>query len=180
MSFKGETARVFGCSLEAVLPAVRAHKIGWVISAINEATMLETPAEIPSDQHLKLALNDIVEAREGLVAPSGQHIERLIDFIERWDLSSPLLAHCWAGVSRSTACVFIALCHLNPAVSEEKIARALREASPTATPNSLLVGLADDYLKRDGRMKDAVRSIGRGEMAYEGALFSLPAQFEGL
>ena len=180
MSFKGEAALVFGCSLEAVLPAVKAHNIGWVISAINEATMLETPEEIPAERHLKLALNDIVEAREGLVAPSGSHIERLIDFIESWDQNAPLLAHCWAGVSRSTACVFIALCHLNPTVSEEKIAQALREASPTATPNFLLVSLADDFLQRDGRMKKAVRSIGRGEMAYEGALFSLPAELEGL
>lgn len=88
-----------------------------------------------------------------------------------------MLVHCWAGVSRSTAGVFISLCRLNEDVPETLIAEALREASPTATPNAKLVGLADDLMGRDGRMSDAVQMIGQGEMAFEGVVFSLPLRF---
>ena len=52
-------------------------------------------------------------------------------------------------------------------------ARALRAASPTATPNSRLVALADAALGRGGRMKDAIATIGRGEACFEGTPFAL-------
>ena len=63
-----------------------------------------------------------------------------------WDRAAPLLIHCFAGVSRSTAAAFIAACALSPRRDEGEIARALRAASPTATPNARLVALADATL----------------------------------
>ena len=172
--------RIFGAALDDVLPAVGAHDIGWIVSAINEATMLETPEVILPTRHLKLALNDINERREGLVAPEGGHVQRLVQFVDDWDQKLSLLVHCWAGVSRSSACVFISLCHLNPDMDEKDIAMILRKASPTATPNALLVQLADDYLGRSGKMVDAVDMIGQGQMTYQGALYSLPANLTTL
>jgi hypothetical protein len=56
---------------------------------------------------------------------------------------------------------------------EADIARGLRAASRSATPNRLLVALADDLLRRNGRMVDAIAAIGRGEMAAEGVPFAL-------
>ena len=85
----------------------------------------------------------------------------------------PLDFHCFAGISRSTAAAYIAACTLAPERSERAIALALREASPTATPNARMVALADDLLGRGGRMVDAVRRIGRGTPAFEGAPFTL-------
>ena len=84
-----------------------------------------------------------------------------------------MLIHCYAGISRSTASAFITVCVLAPHRDEREIALALRQASPTATPNSRLVALADAYLGRDGRMRAAIESIGRGVDCYEGAPFAL-------
>ena len=63
--------------------------------------------------------------------------------------------------------------NLHPAVDEAQLARRLRAASPSATPNIRLVGFADRLLGRDGRMVAAIESIGRGEAAYEGSPFVL-------
>ena len=176
---KFEGARIVGGPLSRVEEAIKAHGVGWIVSAINKDTMLATPDGILPDRHLKLAMNDISSAQAGLVVPSEIHVASLIEFVDRWDMAAPMLVHCWAGVSRSTASVFIALCRLNEAVEEEKLAQLLRRASPTATPNVRLVGLADDYLGRRGRMVDAVKKIGTGEMTFEGRVFSLAAKVDG-
>ena len=60
-----------------------------------------------------------------------------------------------------------------PQRDEGEIARALRAASPTATPNARLVALADAKLGRAGRMIGAIEAIGRGEECFEGAPFAL-------
>ena len=90
-----------------------------------------------------------------------------------WDRAEPMLIHCYAGVSRSTAAAFIAACALKPERDEFEVARALRAASPTATPNARLVALADAALGRDGRMSEAIAAIGRGEDCFEGTPFAL-------
>lgn len=177
VNLTGGDVRVFGGPLGSVLEAIEAHKIARLISIINKDTMIETPAALQDHQHLKLAMNDISSPKDGLVLPNEVHVERLINFVDEWDLTGSMLVHCWAGVSRSTAGVFISLCRLNEEVDEQAIALALREASPTATPNIRLVSLADDLMGRQGRMVDAVTLIGQGEMAFEGAVFSLPVKF---
>lgn len=58
-----------------------------------------------------------------------------------------------------------------PPGTEDDIAKRLRTASPTATPNLLMVALADDILKRDGAKVMAVKRIGRGADAMEGVPF---------
>ncbi|MGH7246599.1 MAG: tyrosine phosphatase family protein, partial [Pseudomonadota bacterium] len=81
--------------------------------------------------------------------------------------------HCYMGISRSTASAFVSVCALNPQRDEQNIARALRHASPTATPNIRIVALADRLLGRQGRMIAAIESIGRGIVAQEAAPFRL-------
>ena len=121
-------------------------------------------------------MNDICEPRDGLVVPCEDHVADLIQFALDWDQKAPLLIHCWAGISRSTAAAFISLCALNPETDECSLAQTLRSASPTATPNRRLVALADKVLARQGRMTTAVEKIGRGAFAEEGQVFSLPAR----
>jgi predicted protein tyrosine phosphatase len=84
-----------------------------------------------------------------------------------------MVVHCYAGISRSTAGAFVAACALNPGRDEMALARELRRLSATATPNIRIVSLADRVLGRGGRMVEAIDSIGRGEMAYEGVPFRL-------
>jgi predicted protein tyrosine phosphatase len=100
-------------------------------------------------------------------------METLLDFARRWDRAKPLVVNCYAGISRSTASAYIIAAALQPSRDERELARALRRASPTATPNIRLVALADEMLGRDGRMVEAVQSIGRGADAFEGVPFVL-------
>ena len=57
-----------------------------------------------------------------------------------------MLIHCWAGISRSTAAAYVALCALNPHADERTLANRLRSASPQASPNPRIVALADAEL----------------------------------
>jgi predicted protein tyrosine phosphatase len=91
-----------------------------------------------------------------------------------------MVIHCFAGVSRSTAAAFIAVCALEPEVAETEFAQKIRAVSPTATPNTRLVALADERLRRGGRMVAAIRAIGRGEDCFEGTPFRLDLRGETL
>lgn len=171
--------RIHVCALSAVDELIARHRPSHLVTLINWETMIETPSAIAPGNHLKLGMNDIAEPREGLVLVGGEQVEGLLGFIRAWDekREAPLLIHCWAGVSRSTAAAYTAICALNPETSEEALAARLRAASPTATPNKRIVALADEALGRNGRMVSAIERIGRGEMAFEGAPFTLPARY---
>lgn len=144
-----------------------------VVTLINASTLVERPAGIAPERHLFLGLSDIVSPMDGHIVPAEAHVSRFLDFIRDWRRSGPLVIHCWAGISRSTAGAYIAACALAPERDEEVIAAALRAASPSATPNARLVALADAMLGRDGRMIAAIARIGRGADAFEGTPFEL-------
>ena len=119
--------------------------------------------ESPAGAHrLHLAFNDIAEERPGLIAPSETDVRQIIAFGRSWDGARPLAISCELGISRSTAALFIVACDRRPDLSPGLIAEKLREVSPCATPNPLLVSLADRILGRQDRMILAVRAIGRG------------------
>jgi predicted protein tyrosine phosphatase len=167
---------IFVSPLSLVETTVADASVSHLVTLINGETLINTPPGIVKERHLRLSMNDISEPRDGLVVPCEDHVSDLIRFALDWDQQAPLLIHCWAGISRSTAGAFISLCALNPDVDEHALARALRRASPTAYPNRRLVALADRVLKRDGRMSAAVEHIGRGRLAEEGQVFFLPAR----
>jgi predicted protein tyrosine phosphatase len=170
-----KTGRIHVCSLSALEQTVTQCNASYLLSCLQDELLGETPRLIRPDDHLRLLVHDISEPLEGYVAPNEEHIDQLIDFALRWSGEGPMVVHCWAGISRSTAAAFTALCAINPGAPEELIAARLREASPTAYPNRLMVRLADAMLGRDGRMVRAVESIGRGVPANEAAPFSLAA-----
>jgi predicted protein tyrosine phosphatase len=118
-------------------------------------------------------MHDISAPLDGYIVPGEEHVADLIDFVREWDRQAPLVVHCYMGISRSTASAFASVCALNPHRDEEKIALALRRASPTATPNMRIVSLADRLLGRDGRMIAAIETIGRGVLTAEAAPFRL-------
>jgi predicted protein tyrosine phosphatase len=122
---------------------------------------------------LVLRFNDIAAPRDGLVAADAETVRRLLAFADRFDQDAVLLLHCWMGISRSPAAAFAIACARSPSTPEARIAGALRQASPSATPNPRLVRLADDLLGRGGRMVEAIAGIGRGREAAMGAPFVL-------
>ena len=166
---------IYVAPLSLVETTVADAQVSHLVTLINGETLISTPPSIGPDRHLRLAMNDICQPQPGLVLPCETHVADLINFARDWDRQAPLLIHCWAGISRSTAAAFISLCALNPEGSELELARTLRRASPTAYPNRLLVALADEILTRNGRMMTAVEDIGRGKLAEEAEVFALPA-----
>lgn len=161
------------CPLSKIPATVSATGARSLITLINYGTPVARPSEIAAARHLHVPVSDIVVALDGHILPAETHVAEILDFVRGWDRAEPLLIHCYAGVSRSTAAAFIAACALAPERPEVEIAQAIRAASPTATPNSLLVEVADRMLARDGRMVAAVAAIGRGEECMEGVPFAL-------
>ncbi len=159
------------CGLHAAQIQIDLHKAKSVIGILGPET--PHPEYDNIENHLKLTFNDINVETPGLITPHEQDARRLISFVESWNQKQPLLIHCWAGISRSTASAFAALCMLRPKVDELEIAQELRKASPSATPNRLITKQIDHILGRQGRMLAAIEAIGRGANAYEGAPFTL-------
>jgi predicted protein tyrosine phosphatase len=161
------------CSLARLHETVEDTGARHIVSLIGDEARVERPGAITEENHLWLRLHDISAPIDGYIMPDEEHIADLLRFVRRWDRRAPLVVHCYAGISRSTASAFASVCALNPQRNEESIAQALRRASPTATPNILIVSLADRLLGREGRMVAAIETIGRGALAAEGAPFRL-------
>jgi predicted protein tyrosine phosphatase len=122
-------------------------------------------------------MNDVADAMCCEAPPTERHIERLLAFADGWPAEAPMLIHCWAGVSRSTAAAYTLLCHRAGPGCEFELAQLLRARAPHAYPNPLIIRFADAALQRDGRMVAAVASIGRGEIVAEGRCVQLPLSF---
>lgn len=161
------------CSLARLHATVAETKARHVVTLLRLIDRVERPALIAPENHLVLAVDDIVADAEGYITPGEEHVRRLIDFVGTWDRAAPMVVHCFAGISRSTAGAFVAACVLNPGRDELQIAQAIRRASRTAQPNARIVALADGLLKRNGRMIRAVEHIGPGQAATEGVPFKL-------
>jgi predicted protein tyrosine phosphatase len=164
---------IYVCSLARIAAVVEETGASHLVTLITEGTEVARPAAIAADKHLFLAMHDITQAMDGMVLPSEKHVTDYLAFLEAWEREQPMVVHCFAGISRSTAAAYIGACALNPTMDEEELALQIREASPTATPNAKLVEIGDALLGRKGRMSRAVKRIGRGHFAYEGVPFAL-------
>jgi predicted protein tyrosine phosphatase len=161
------------CSLARLQETIEDTRARHVVSLIGDETTLQRPRGIAPENHLWLRLHDISAPLDGYVLPDEDHVADLLQFVRGWDRRAPLVVHCFAGISRSTASAFASVCALSPHRDEASIAQALRRASPTATPNIRIVSLADRLLGRNGRMTAAIETIGRGITAEEGKPFRL-------
>jgi predicted protein tyrosine phosphatase len=161
------------CSLARLHETVAETKASHVVTLLKDTHLVQRPHVIPADRHLVLGMDDICEPADGYVCPAEEHVADLLDFARGWNRGAPMVVHCYAGISRSTAGAFITACALNPQRDEAGIAWSMRRASPIAMPNRRLVALADRMLGRDGRMVAAVEAIGVGIGATEGHPFRL-------
>ncbi|MFZ4068757.1 MAG: tyrosine phosphatase family protein [Caulobacterales bacterium] len=169
------------CALSRVPKMLEAHKPVKLISLLDPDTPFPVPQAHKPARHLQVKMHDIANDLPGHTAPNGDIARDIIAFVSAWRRDAPLLVHCYAGISRSTATAFISACLHNPNTDEEEIAQAIRAASPTATPNERLVAMADAELGRGGRMSRAVARIGRGFPTWpaidEAEPFSIPSRF---
>src|SRR6266568_64744 len=161
------------CSLARLHRTVAETGARHLVSLLKDTDLVRRPGGIRSEHHLILGMDDITAPLVGYIEPADEHVTRLLAFVRSWDRAAPLVMHCYAGISRSTAGAFVAVCALNPHRDEAAIAKELRRASPTATPNARIVELADRLLGRGGRMIGAIQAIGRGIEAFEAHPFRL-------
>lgn len=161
-----------------VAPLSAVHEVARKLPSYDLLTLLSPETDVQAlialtpQRRLHLVFHDIIEARDGLIAPSGEMISAMLDFGRACARETPLLIHCWAGISRSSAAAYILSCDRHPG-RESELATALRARAPFVTPNRLMVALADDLLGRKGMMVDAIARIGRGAEAFEGMPYRL-------
>jgi predicted protein tyrosine phosphatase len=167
-------AKIIVSSLGKLHDTVEAHGARRILTLINAATPVPRPEVVKAEDHLFLGFNDILEPMDGMVAPSEEHVREIIRWAREWDRAHPMVVHCYAGISRSTAAAYISALALNEDLDEFKLAREIRKRARTATPNIRLIEFGDHLLGRQGRMVDAIRLIGRGEDAFEGVPFEVP------
>ncbi|MDZ7823296.1 MAG: tyrosine phosphatase family protein [Ahrensia sp.] len=160
------------CPLSKVAQTAAVHKPSHMLTVLSNEQNIPRIASIKPENHMALGFNDIASPLAGHVMPNEQDVREIMMFMSRWDQRAPMLIHCWMGVSRSTAAAYIGALALQPAVDEVDLANALRREAPFATPNPAMIKIADDIMRRSGRMVDAIRSIGRGAECYEGTPFS--------
>ena len=161
------------CSLSKVDETVARTGAARLLSLLSAGTEVTRPASIARENHLHLVMHDIAVAQDGMTMPGEEHVRDLLDFGRQWDRARPLVIHCYAGISRSTASAYIIAAALAPKRDEAELAQTLRALSPSATPNPRLIAVADALLDRKGRMVEAIQAIGRGADAFEGTPFEL-------
>jgi predicted protein tyrosine phosphatase len=160
--------------LSALETSIARYQPSHVITLLSPEHMIETPDGFPPDRHLRLGMHDVADTWTSDCAPCADHVSSLIQFGRGWNAQSPMIVHCWAGVSRSMAAAYILLCDRSGPGREYDAAQAIRGRAPHAWPNPLLVELADTALKREGRMIAAAQAIGRGTIVAEGCCVELP------
>jgi len=165
--------KIHVCPLAHIQSTVRDTGARSLVTLINPDYPVTRPDDIEPARHLRLSLADVDVPTDAHVSPEAEHVRELLRFARAWDRREPMLIHCYAGVSRSTAAALIAVAALEPAREERELAEELRRLSPTATPNKLLIAHADALLARSGRLIAAVAAIGRGADCYEGVPFAL-------
>lgn len=157
----------------AIEATILRHRPSHLVSLMVEPKV-QTPEAIRPERHLRLSIHDVTEAGDGITCPEHSHISSLLGFTRSWDRSSPILIHCWAGISRSTAAAYILLCDLHPVGDERRLAKTLRFYAPHAQPNRLMIRHADFLLAREGRMVSAIESMPPAVAAVEGEVVEIP------
>jgi len=157
--------------LHEVDEAIRIWRPSHVVGLASPG--VETARFPASVARLQLTFHDIAAPRDGLQPVTEADVGQLLAFAGSWPRTAPLLIQCWAGVSRSPAAAYAVACAIRAPGEEAALADALRQAAPFATPNPLLVALADAALGRRGRMIEAIAAIGRGAETSTGATFTL-------
>lgn len=119
-------------------------------------------ADFGAHRRLALRFHDVIGERMGMIAPRIDDVERLLEFGREMtaaaDAAPYLLVHCHAGISRSTASMYLLLAQSRPDLPADDVLAAVRGIRPAAWPNMLLVEYGDALLGRDGELVAALRS----------------------
>ncbi len=176
--------KIWISSLRDVYDAHAKSRASKVVSLLSPGSEFPAFEGYEDDRHHRIEVHDILQDAGERAAPGEGHVEDIIGHLKSWRPEDPLLVHCWAGMSRSTATALIAACLHNPDTDEARIGDALAAASRTAFPNTRIVAIADEILGRKGRMARAAEKIRNDETrleeiyrVQEASPFFIPARF---
>ena len=102
------------CPLSHVPDVVARRAPSHLMTLLDPAHIVDTPQGLSGDRHLRCGVNDIGELNDGYICPDEALVQRMLAFAEDWDATEPMLVHCWAGISRSTATAYTLACERNP------------------------------------------------------------------
>lgn len=107
--------------------------------------------KLPSPAHLILAFEDVDDDNVGIRVATRAEVASALNFA-RMNSSGSLLIHCYHGVGRSAAIALGILADRAGAGDEAAALKQLLALRPEATPNLVVVKLADDILQRNGSL----------------------------
>lgn len=164
---------IYVCNLLEMPEHAAALAPSHLVSIVSAEEQPPTPAPLGAERHLRIEVHDISEPLDGHVLPDVDHIAPLIDFFRSWRHDdAPILVHCIAGISRSTAAALIALV-VKAGGREAEAARHLRQIAPHALPNRRMVEVADGLLGSEGRLIAAREAMGPAALTPLGPLVRL-------
>lgn len=164
---------IYVCSLLELNRHAARLEPARVISIVAPEEQPATPPGVAPDAHLRVSCHDIVAPFPQEITPDRRHVKQIIAFARQWEPDRPILIHCQAGISRSTAAALITYATHFPGTVELAAAH-LRRTGPHARPNPLITELGDELLGLDGRLVAAVEAMGPGSIALEGTLVNIP------
>jgi len=117
-----------------------------------------------------LRFHDEIEAGLNYTLPQAEHIESILE-LGRSLLAAEdrgrrhVLVHCHMGISRSTAAMAALLAVVYPDEDERQIFARLLQLRPEAWPNCRMIVLADERLRRRGRLTAALGRLYATQLA---------------
>lgn len=150
------------CGIEE-LPAHEARRVTHVLSVLDpDHPEIDTFQRYGQHHRTTLRFHDIIDPQQNRILPAPEHVSEILRFGSDLLAEAParadghLLVHCHMGISRSTAAMLSLLAQVHANEDEDRLFERLREIRPQAWPNSLMVGYADDFLGRGGRLVSAL------------------------
>jgi predicted protein tyrosine phosphatase len=152
------------CALKDLKTVCESVNPSHVISVIDPGYAPDTPTGV--NQHLKLGFDDIIDVSPNnqifrlnadevpQLPPNSNHTESIIKFSDSWNKKTPIVIHCWCGISRSMASATYLMCKEDTSNIDRNI-RYIRSIAPHANPNKVLIKLFEDFLKVNNQITTA-------------------------
>ena len=109
----------------------------------------------PAPPHLVLSFEDVDDDHLGIQVATHDQVAQALAFA-RDQRAGSILIHCLHGVGRSAGVALAILADREGVGSEGQALEQLLSLRPEATPNRVVIKLADNLLERDGALVAAV------------------------
>ena len=156
-----QTPAVAICGYRHLADLFARQEVNHVVSIMTDSELKSRPApSFGNRKVLRLPFDDVGGyASAGLVAASRDHIAGLIGFARAWGGGSGTLAcQCRAGVSRSSAAAMIVAAVVRP-TNWHAVATRVAQARSFYSPNTRMLGYADEILDLSPGLVDLVRNL---------------------